>query len=171
MGEIRQALLVIDVQRGLFEKPIPIYRADELLDHVTSLASNAHRAGVTVIYVQHASKVGLVEGSTAWQLHPRLKPLKRDVAIQKTHPSAFEGTELGEVLLARGVKRLILTGLVTHGCVRATCLDALHRGYEVVLVEDAHSNYHRQAASMVREWNARLAKAGARNVKTAAVRF
>jgi nicotinamidase-related amidase len=125
MGEIRQALLVIDVQRGLFEKPIPIYRADELLDHVTSLASNAHRAGVTVIYVQHASKAGLVEGSTAWQLHPRLKPLKKDVAIQKSHPSAFEGTELGEVLLARGVKRLILTGLVTHGCV---CAPPVWRG-------------------------------------------
>jgi nicotinamidase-related amidase len=171
MAKSQQALLVIDVQRGLFEKAIPIYRADELLDHITSLVTKAHRAGMPVIYVQHGSKAGLVEGSAAWQLHPRLKPLRKDLAIHKTHPSAFDGTRLVEMLSRRGVKRLILTGLVTHGCVRATCLDALGRGYQIVLVEDGHSNYHRQAAALVQTWNARLGKAGAQGVPAAAVRF
>ena len=38
-----------------------------------------------------------------------------------------------------GVKKLIITGLLTHGCVKGACLDAKKLGYEVVLVEDGHS--------------------------------
>jgi nicotinamidase-related amidase len=171
MADRRQALLVIDVQRGLFEKTIPIYRADELLERITSLVKKAHTAGVPVIYIRHASKAGLVKGTEGWHLHARLKPLKKDIVIDKTHPSAFEATELQDVLASRKVSRLIVTGLVTHGCVRATCLDALHKGYEAMLVEDAHSNYHAKAAGVVREWNEKLSEAGARCVTAAAVRF
>jgi aminoglycoside 6'-N-acetyltransferase len=171
MADKGKALLVIDVQRELFRKAIPIHRADELLKNLLALVKRAHAAGAPVIYVRHASKAGLVRGSEGWQLHERLSPLKTDLVIDKTHPSAFEGTRLQEELAALGVKRLVVTGLVTHGCVRATTLEALKRGYEVVLVGDAHSNYHARAAGVVKEWNERLAEAGARVLGASAVRF
>ena len=47
-------------------------------------------------------------------------------------------------------------GLVTHGCVRATCVDASQRGYQVTLVSDGHSNFHKQAAKVIEEWNQKL---------------
>jgi nicotinamidase-related amidase len=44
------ALLVIDVQQGLFAKSIPIYHADELLKNIGTLVDRAHRTGATALY-------------------------------------------------------------------------------------------------------------------------
>ena len=57
---------------------------------------------------------------------------------------------------SRNITILVVTGLVTHGCVRATCLGARQLGYKVVLVEDGHSNYSKQAARIIDEWNQKL---------------
>ena len=70
------ALLVIDVQQGLFRKSTPIYRAEALLDTIESLIERAHAAGVLVVYVQHASDKVLPFGSADWQLHPGCTPTK-----------------------------------------------------------------------------------------------
>lgn len=155
------ALLVIDVQRGLFEKSTPIYQAEQLLENICALIERAHGAGTPVFYVQHAGEKILVEGSDEWRFHPRLQPLESDMIVSKTHGSAFEATILKSELEKRGVRRLVVTGLVTHGCVRATCLDAFKLGYEVILVQDGHSNYHKKAAHVIEEWNRKLSQGGA----------
>jgi len=67
------ALLVIDVQQGLVRKSTPIYRAEPLLNTLTTLIDRAHAAGVPVIYIQHASDKVLPFGSADWQLHPRFQ--------------------------------------------------------------------------------------------------
>ncbi len=51
--------------------------------------------------------------------------------------SAFDGTNLGEILKRRGVQRVFITGLALDYCVKATALDALKEGFTVLLVEDA----------------------------------
>jgi nicotinamidase-related amidase len=158
MSNPRSALLVIDVQKGLFAKSTPIYAADKLLDNILALVKRARAAGVPVIYVQHCGKTMLMRGSDDWQLHPRLKPSKKDLVLCKTHASAFADTPLQDELRARRISRLFVTGLVTHGCVQATCRDAKSRGYEVVLVKDGHSNYHRHANLVIVEWNAKLSQ-------------
>ena len=150
------ALLIIDVQQGLFAKSIPIYKADDLLKNIGTLVERAHRAQAPVFYVQHSTGKILVKGSDEWQLHPQLHPLKKDRIIQKHHGSALQDTTLEEELQARRIKRLVITGLVTHGCVRATCEDANKRGYEVTLVSDGHSNFHKHAAKVIEEWNRKL---------------
>ncbi len=154
------ALLVIDVQQGLFDKSTPIYNAGKLLENISALVGCAHRAGVPVFYVQHANESWLAPGSDGWQLHAGLRPLDIDCAILKRHGSAFQGTGLGKELKTRGISRLVVTGLVTHGCVKATCLDAVKLGYGVTLVKDGHSNFHKQAAGVIAEWNQKLSEAG-----------
>ncbi|NLE75725.1 MAG: isochorismatase family protein, partial [Chloroflexi bacterium] len=57
------------------------------------------------------------------------------------------------------------------GCVRATCLDACQLGYEVTLVQDAHSNYHPQAAQIIDEWHRRLSEQGVSILPTQDVQF
>jgi nicotinamidase-related amidase len=47
-------------------------------------------------------------------------------------------------------------GLVTHGCVKATCLGALQLGYDVTLVKDGHSSYSKDASRLIEEWNQKL---------------
>ena len=150
------ALLIIDVQQGLFEKPTPIYKAEELLEKISTLIGRAHQSGVPVFYIQHSDLKALLKGSANWRLHPRLQPLAIDQIIHKQHGNAFEDTNLDEALRSRNITILVVTGLVTHGCVRATCLGARQLGYKVVLVEDGHSNYNKQAARIIDEWNQKL---------------
>jgi nicotinamidase-related amidase len=152
------ALLVIDVQKGLFEKPIPIYEADNLVENICLLADRAHEANIPVFFIQHSSEKILPKGTDGWQFHPKIQPLKSDRIIPKQHGSAFIQTTLQAELEARQIKRVVVTGLVTHGCVRATCLDAQKLGYKVILVEDGHSSYHRQAKKLIDEWNKKLSQ-------------
>lgn len=165
------ALLVIDVQQGLFHKSTAIYRAESLLNTITGLIERAHAAGAPVVYIQHASDKVLPFGSSDWQLHPRLQPGADDVVIHKEHGNAFEDTSLDAVLTRRGIGRIIVTGLVTHGCVKATCLGALALGYAVTLAADGHSSYSKDAAQLVDEWNRRLGTAGATVVQAGQVEF
>jgi nicotinamidase-related amidase len=150
------ALLVIDVQQGLFERSTPIYKADELLQNIRYLADQAHRNDAPVIYIQHCNQDTLVKGSPSWQLHDQLKPLSIDTIVHKQVGNAFEGTSLDETLRARNISNLVITGLVTHGCVKATCLGALKLGYKVILVKDGHSNFSKQAERIIEGTNKKL---------------
>lgn len=168
---ISSALLVIDVQQGLFDKSTPVFKVDELLANINTLAARARYAGALVVYIQHANEKFLEYGSSAWRLHPDLKPEPEDAVIHKLHGNAFESTELDQLLKARQVGRLVITGLVTHGCVQATCLGALRLGYQVVLAMDGHSNYHRKAANLIGEWNQKLALERIEVIPTTAIQF
>lgn len=160
-GDGKTALLVIDVQQGLFGKGTPIHRAEELLANIGMLVERAQGAGVPVVYIQHNDKLGLVKNSPEWRLHEHLRPTGADYIVHKQHPNAFEDTSLTDVLQRLGVSRLAVCGLVTHGCVRATCVGALKLGYNVTLAADAHSSYSSQAAELIETWNAKLAALGA----------
>jgi nicotinamidase-related amidase len=164
-----RALLIIDVQRGLFNRATPVYQAEALIQNINTLVDRAHDAGVPVFYVQHSNDSSLVEGSDNWKLHPAMQPTLIDTLIHKRHGSAFVDTPLGKELSSRGVDGLIITGLVSQGCVRATSLDALKLGYEVNLVEDAHSTYSKTAKRIIRDWNKKLSNKGAALVRTEAV--
>jgi nicotinamidase-related amidase len=51
--------------------------------------------------------------------------------------SGFDGTSLARLLHAKGMKRVVVCGLATDYCVRATAQDALKAGFEVLVLEDA----------------------------------
>jgi len=156
MKQSNLALFVIDVQQGLFRKSTPIYQAEGLLENINLLVDRAHGDGVPVFYIQHSDTGTLVKGSQDWQLHSRLLPLATDYIIHKQHGNAFEETNLDEVLQSKNITTLVVTGLVSHGCVRATCIGARQLGYRVILVKDAHSNYSKQAAQIIDKWNQSL---------------
>ena len=157
----KTALLVIDVQYGLFERATAIYRAEQLIKNINALIEKARRAGAEVVFVQHANKGTLLYGSEAWQLHPDIHPLHTETIIHKRHGSAFKETHLQEMLNANGIQTLVMAGLTTHGCVNATCAGALELGYEVLLVEDGHSSFSKNAAALIETWNQKLHELGA----------
>jgi nicotinamidase-related amidase/uncharacterized protein YdhG (YjbR/CyaY superfamily) len=162
------ALLVVDVQRGLFRRSAPIHEGERLLETITALTRRAHRAGAPVVYIQHAGKTMLVRGSEDWRLHPRLRPRKSDCIIPKSHVNAFEETVLTAELNSRQVGNVVVTGLVTHACVRATCIGAKTLGYRVILVRDGHSNYSAHAAQVIQNWNEKLSAGGTVELQSAA---
>lgn len=81
---------------------------------------------------------GLPEGNEIGEL---LAPLPGEVVISKPKPSAFFGTALDTYLNYFEVDSLIVTGMVTSGCVRATVIDGYMRNFHVVIVEDAVADY------------------------------
>jgi nicotinamidase-related amidase len=160
------ALLVIDIQQGLFNRPTHIYKERQFLSNVQSLIEAARQQDGLVVFVQHSNDSLLCKDTPAWQLHPSLQPLPEDLHIYKQHGSSFEKTGLGAELTNRGIQAVVICGLVTHGCVKAGCFDALKLGYQTTLISDAHSSYSKDAESLIRQWNTRLEKAGARLLTT-----
>ena len=171
MTSNKTALLVIDVQRELFTHDIPVYRADEVLQNINTLVARAHTAGTPVVYVQHSNETALLADSEGWQLHQALHPSGADIMVRKTHGSSFEDTVLGDELARRSVTQVVVTGLATHACVKATTLAAIELGYKTTVVTDAHSNSSKDAAKLVDEWNQKLGEAGAQLTATKDVTF
>jgi len=134
-------LLVVDLQAGFFELPLPLYRGEALLETVRDLLSRAREAGCKVVYVQHNGDAGgpFEPQSAGWRLHPAVAPDAQDVVIQKRHADAFAGTRLERVLRDAGVERLVVCGLVTEGCVDTTVRRARSLGFSVDVADDAHS--------------------------------
>jgi len=63
---------------------------------------------------------------------------------------------LGETLRSLHVDTVVVTGLVTHGCVKATSIGAQEAGLDVILVQDGHSSFSKDAAKLIEEWNEKL---------------
>ncbi len=150
------ALLVIDVQKGIFSRPTPVYGEEELLNNINSLIELFSRSDAKTYFIQHSNQKFLQYGSVNWEFHPALQISENDLIIHKTHGNAFEDTILQEELDSRGIRTIVITGLVTNGCVRATSIAGNELGYRVILVEDGHSSYIRGAEKLIREWNRKL---------------
>ena len=165
------ALLVIDVQQGLFQKSTPIYQAEALIANIGYLQKKAHQAGAPVFFIQHSTDKVLPRGTPGWQLHPQVQPTEGDRLVEKHAGSCFEGTDLRQQLTALGVRRVVVCGLVTHGCVKAACQDGHALGYEVVLAQDAHSNFSKDAARVIEKWNEALSQGTVTLMRSAEVSF
>lgn len=145
------ALLVIDVQNGMFEEPEPMHDGPGLLQRIQGLIEKAKAGNAPVIYVQHNEDEGypLAAGSHGWGIHPRIAPTAGEPTIQKHVPDAFQNTDLQEVLTRLGVGRLVIAGLQTDMCIAATAKGAHDRGYEVAVVKDGHSTWDQGGESAI----------------------
>jgi nicotinamidase-related amidase len=129
------ALLVIDVQKGVVADA---HQRDDIIDRISTLVDKARAEDVPVIWVQH-SDGNLKQGSDEWQYVDELQRVQSEPLIHKHYGDSFEATDLESELAARSVGRLIVTGAQTDACVRSTLHGAFTRGYDTVLVGDAHT--------------------------------
>ena len=79
----------------------------------------------------------LQRGSRWVDLDPAMNRLETEPLIEKHWPSAFYKTDLDAQLRALGVDSLVVTGLTTSGCVRASAVDGLQNNYQVVVAKEA----------------------------------
>ena len=79
----------------------------------------------------------LKRGSHWCEIDPRLPLSSSDTMIEKTHASAFHGTNLADQLRNEGVDSLVVAGLTTSGCVRASAVDGLQHNFKVVVPKEA----------------------------------
>jgi nicotinamidase-related amidase len=129
------ALLVVDVQNGVVAEA---HERDAVVANIGNLVGRAREERVPVVWVQH-SDAQLAQGSDAWKIVPELSPGADEPIIEKLYGDSFEDTGLETVLAGLGVGRLVVAGAQTDACIRSTLHGALVRGYDAVLVSDAHT--------------------------------
>ena len=157
----KTALIVVDVVRGFTDPSCPLgSEADEVVDANVRLMNAFHDANLpvvltTVIYRddQQASvfraripALNLLTPESEWVLFDsRLPVAPGDLQLEKRHASSFHGTELDEWLRGQNVDSVVVTGLTTSGCVRATAVDGLQNNYRVVVPREACGDRDEQA--------------------------
>lgn len=139
-----KALLIIDMQVGLFAGETPRYDADGVIQRVNELARAVRATGGVVIYVQHEDEGSLRPGTEAWEILPTLERMDTDLLVHKQACDSFYETDLSDLLGKHGVQQLIVVGCATDFCVDTTIRAAASRNYEVVVAADAHTTKDRQ---------------------------
>lgn len=150
----RPALVVIDMMRAYFELGSELYLGtDSCLHAAANLLSAARRAGILIIHTRVSfsgngadggvfiKKVGplknFIGDGPLGELMPEVAPREGEVVLVKQYASAFFGTALASTLSAGRIDTLLIAGVSTSGCVRASAVDAIQYGFVPVVVSDA----------------------------------
>ncbi len=155
----KPALILVDFVQAYFEEGSPLYAGveDELASGIR-IRDAARAAGIPIFYTNVVYHEGGADGGVFYRKVPALKcfeagnplgawpaglePGEGEYVISKQYPSAFFGTSLAATLTANGVDTLIITGLTTSGCIRATCIDTVSNGFIPIVVSDACGDRH-----------------------------
>ncbi len=155
----RPALLLIDFVRGYFDRSCDLYAGvEEALASALRIREVAHAAGIPVILTNVVYHPRAIDGGRFFEKSKPLRyflagnpmgswpdglqPREDELVISKQYPSAFFGTSLASTLTSLGVDNVILTGLTTSGCVRASCVDAMSHGFITTVVREACGDRH-----------------------------
>lgn len=153
------ALLIVDFTMAYLDPASPLFAGAEaaLASNVRLLAA-ARGAGVPVVFTRVEYTPGGANGGLFYRKIPALKvfdagsplgefpaslqPQAEETVLTKQFASAFFGTSLAAILAGKGIDTLLITGMSTSGCVRATALDALQHGFAPFVISDACGDRH-----------------------------
>ena len=127
----KEALLLIDIQNIYFTPGnMLLHKPEDAAKRAAALLTKFRTEGKDVIHVQH----NFAELSEFYSL---VKPLDGEKVIHKQYPSSFLGTDLHEYLQEKGIKILVVAGMMSHMCVDTTVRACQDYCYEVIVIEDA----------------------------------
>jgi maleamate amidohydrolase len=155
----KPALILVDFVEAYFEPESPLYAGvNGALASALRIREKAREKGLPVIltgvvlhpsgldggrFFQKAKPLACFTAGNPLGAWPKgLKPFPDEFVITKQYPSAFFGTSLAPLLTSMGIDNVILTGLTTSGCVRASCVDAMSHGFITTVVRDACGDRH-----------------------------
>jgi nicotinamidase-related amidase len=136
------ALLVIDVQVGVVTAA---WERDRIIRNIALAVARAREGCVPVFWVQH-DDADLKRDTPEWQWVPELQANPDEPRIYKHYNSAFEDTNLLQLLEELQVSHVFIAGAATNWCIRATAYGALDRGFDLTLLEDAHMTRNMELA-------------------------
>jgi maleamate amidohydrolase len=149
------ALVVVDLCRAYTDAAGPFALPDvaEVVAANAALVDAARAAGRPVLWTSVRYRADLSDGGWFVRKVPALEafadgaaggwgeltlqPLPGEAVVVKQYASGFAGTDLDSLLRAAGVDTVVVTGVSTSGCVRATATDALTAGFRPIVVADA----------------------------------
>jgi maleamate amidohydrolase len=153
------ALILVDFVQAYFDESCALYAGvEDALESALRVRELARAADIPVIYTNVVYYEEGRDGGVFFRKAPVLKnflvgdpmgnwpaglqPADDELVITKQYPSAFFGTSLASTLKGMGVDTLIITGVTTSGCIRATCVDAMSNGFIPIVVADACGDRH-----------------------------
>ena len=172
----RTALLVIDMQNSFLHPDGENFYPDapQVVEPVRRLIEAADKAGAVIVHVSEGHRAGFkdfeqrrlpqhcIQGEFNAQFFEGFGPQgrAREITITKRRYSAFFGTDLALFLNEQDIDRVVLCGVKTNVCVRATATDAFGHGFEVVLAAEAtNSNRRNLAEASIEDIDRYLGKA------------
>ncbi|KAF9793268.1 Isochorismatase-like protein [Thelephora terrestris] len=137
-------LLLLDLQEGMFSGKKAVPAATQVRNNISTILNHArYKVDPTplIIHVRNDGGSGEPDerGTPGWQLIH--KPLPGEQVVDKSKNNAFAGTNLTE-LISKDAE-IVVVGLQSDFCVRATCSAALHRGNTVLLIRGSHTTFDR----------------------------
>jgi len=157
LGEVglgaKPCLLVVDLTRGFTDPNLPL-GADltQVIDAVNTLLRVARARDIPIVFsvvsYEHVREAGLwirkvpglaslMAGSGGEVLDERLQRRPGEQVLVKKFGSCFFGTTLASQLTAQGIDTVIVTGVSTSGCVRATVVDCVQNGFRAIVPRQA----------------------------------
>jgi len=150
----RAVVLAIDMMAAYFTPGSDFcLPSRDCLDSAARVVESARGAGVPVIHTRVEFSPSCADGGVFMQKVPALRalagggdlgrimsevaPLAGELVIVKQYASAFFGTTLASTLQAMRVDTVVITGVSTSGCVRATGVDAIQHGFVPLVVRDS----------------------------------
>jgi nicotinamidase/pyrazinamidase len=152
------ALIVVDVQRDFCPGgALPIERGDEVVPVLNRWIAAAAERGVPIYLSRDwhpAGHLSFAESGGPWPIHcvqdsdgarfhpnltvpPSAVKITKGVRFDQDQYSAFDQTGLTKELRGKGVTRVWVGGLAQDVCVRATVLEAVHEGFDTIVIGDA----------------------------------
>ena len=157
----RPALLLVDLSIGFCSPDSPLGGEFRAVVQANCRLLQAFRAAslpicfTTVVYADTSEArlfrrrlpaLDILQAGSQWvKIDPRLEPLAEERVLEKKWASAFFGTDLRDWLIARKVDSLVIGGLTTSGCVRASAVDALQHDLAVCVVREAVGDRNAEA--------------------------
>jgi nicotinamidase-related amidase len=144
MSELKkkQALLIIDMQNGLFHSNQTPYLKETILTNIQTTINKARTQNIPIIFFRHVGPEGspIAPDSALTQIIPELEiKREKDIILEKTKPSCFYQTSLSDILAKLEITELVLTGMKTDFCIDTTCRVAFEKGIQTTLITDAHT--------------------------------
>ncbi|HOC52264.1 MAG TPA: cysteine hydrolase [Caldisericia bacterium] len=153
----RSVLLIVDMEYGFLDSKSPLFvnLGFEIVTNIKKILNIYREKKLPIIFVKREhrksgididktrveifkkSKGLILENDKSSEIIDDLKPLKDEIIVIKRRWSSFFGTELDILLRRLNIKNLIVTGIQTPNCIRATVYDALSLDYNVIVISDA----------------------------------
>lgn len=139
------ALVIVDVQKGMFPPENPIFKGEEVVSRIADFAEKAREKEMPIVLVQHSGPPGdsLEPNSEGWHLRDEILSGESEPVVHKDTPDSFFNTDLDLILKSMDVDRVIICGIQSELCVDTTCRSAFSHGYRVVLLSDCHTTWKR----------------------------
>jgi nicotinamidase-related amidase len=135
------ALVVIDVQQGMFAMPQKLHRGEEIVERLGAVLQRVRTRGMPIFHVRHEGAGGFERDAPGWFHHPIVAPMAGEAIIDKRRSSAFHETDFDARLKQAGIDHLVIGGMQTQMCVESTIRGAVSLGYKVTAIEDGHTTF------------------------------